>query len=60
MADKTDDKTNAESADMRDVYKRLAERHADELRKHDELCPECDSDRDRYCLRKSGSGVEGR
>lgn len=60
MANNDTHSRSAESADMREVYRRLAERHADELRKHDELCPECDSDRDRYCLRKSGSGVEGR
>lgn len=54
---------NAESADLREVYKRLAERHSeqdDELRERSRLCPcggtNCDCD----CLRNIGAGVEGR
>lgn len=51
---------NVESADMREVYKRLAERHADELRKHDGILPCDDSSCDCRRLRFSGTGVEGR
>jgi hypothetical protein len=57
------DTHHAESADMRDVYRRLAERHAgelDELRESDGILPVDDSGRDRNRLRFSGSGVEGR
>ena len=51
---------NAESADMREVYRRMAERHRDELRKHDGVLPCDDPSCDCSRLRYSGTGVEGR
>ena len=52
-----------ECADMREVYRRLAERHADELnelRKSDGLSSERNAGPDSNSLRFTGSGVEGR
>ena len=54
------EETYLESADMREVYKRLAERHANELREHGELCAECSAGRDCNRLSLSRTGVEGR
>lgn len=50
----------AESADMREVYRRLAERHANELGKSDGLRDGGDPSCDLNSLRHSGAGVEGR